>query len=154
MTNLEKLQKLQINTSKVGARSGLRVNKLLVVGLFILTILSLLPEIALAAKVGIDTVAKVATDPVIQDCSREENKPWIWVVLLLCATSFMRGGGDLRERGVRSGITFFLIVCFTAFITEVIVKPNQEKIQKKKIIEWQEQKSQLKEDPTPEISES
>ena len=145
MTSLKKLQKLQINTSKVEARSGLCVNKLwrvtsyLVVGLFVLTILSLLPEIALAAKVGIDRL--------------DGDGYCMKLAFISGAAFFVIGGGDLRERAARLIIPIIAVSVLGKLIAGYDEWLTKYSIQKGKI-EWHEKRGKLKEGPAPEVSES
>lgn len=106
MTYLKKLKNLQTNTPKADANSKISTNKqrryvYLAVGLSALAALSLLPEIAFAAKFDINAGVKAATDPLI----KAVDDHWGKAVLLTGCAGAVIGEGDARQRAVRAAIT-------------------------------------------------
>jgi hypothetical protein len=107
MTDLKKLKNLQINTPQLEASSKISTNKqrrqcaYLVIGLSALAALSILPEIAFAAKFDIDAGVKASTDPLIKAVSDH----WGKAVLLTGCAGAVIGEGDARQRAVRAAIT-------------------------------------------------
>ena len=169
MINLEKLQNLLTNIPEANARSKLSANKLkqmttyLGLRLSVLAILSLLPKTALAFGFYANHwMIWWSPNPVLTALNSLIEEiivgHWDTIRTIIPAPTafifFIIGGGDLRERAVRSFGTLLLVAFVIAGVEAAIVNPIKNEKLQKKIIKWQEQKSQLQEDPTAGVSES